>query len=119
MIPHQHRWIAIVLFTIAQIANIVLAALDVYDADAAFKIGGALAVAAGLLGIADASVIERRRRDPTKSALKDDVITTTTTRQKRVPHEPIPSDRLVTPGPFRVPGGPREDTPTEPEEPKT
>lgn len=110
MIDHRYRILALVLFALAEIAIVLLAAFDVISSDTATKIGGVLGGLFAVLGLTDAGVIESRRRDPSKPALKDDVITTTITHRKPIVSEPIPSDQIDTPGPFRVPPGAREDS---------
>lgn len=73
MVKHKHRLIGIVVFALIEVAVLVLPLFDVLDAETAETIAKVLLGALTAVGVVDASIVERRRRDPAVPALSDDV----------------------------------------------
>lgn len=73
MMTHKKRLIGLVLFALIEVAVLLLPAFDVIDADTAELGAKTLLGLMTALGLIDAAMVERRRRNPSVPAIVDDV----------------------------------------------
>jgi hypothetical protein len=73
-VPHGLRRFALSLAAAAELVLLALPAFGVFDAIVAVEIAAALGALLVGAGLVDATLVERRRRDPSVSALWDDVL---------------------------------------------
>lgn len=72
MMKHPHRLIGIVLVALTELAVALAPSLDWLDEETARTVGQAVLAIAVTVGVVDAAVVERARRDVRRPALSDD-----------------------------------------------
>jgi len=73
MVPHKYRIIALIVFALVDIVLILLPVFDIISADTTLKVGAVVNGLFTALGLTDAGMVERRRRNPDVPALADDI----------------------------------------------